>query len=81
MEPVATLHVSVAGVAHDLPAVRAKVRQGVEVAIEQDHRPAAVIKPSGPAGPGRKLSERIALEPAALESDRRANHLTPPPTG
>jgi len=32
--------------------------------VEQDHRPVAVIKPSQPAGPGRKLSECIALAEA-----------------
>lgn len=35
-----------------------KVQQGVEVVIEQDHRPIAVIKPSKPAG--RMISEIVA---------------------
>ena len=35
-----------------------KVQQGVEVIIEQDHHPVAVIKASQPAG--RKISEVIA---------------------
>jgi len=47
------LHMSEAEVARDLHAVLAKVQQGIEVVVEQDHRPVAVIKPSHPAGPGR----------------------------
>ena len=35
---------SEAEVARDLHAVLAKVQQGVEVVIEQDHRPVAVIR-------------------------------------
>ena len=35
-----------------------KVRQGVEVIIEQDNRPVAVIR--APPGKGRKISEVIA---------------------
>ena len=58
------LHMSEAEVARDLHAVLAKVQQGIEVVVEQDHRPVAVIKPSHPAGPGRKLSECIALAEA-----------------
>ncbi len=37
----------------------AKVQAGVEVIVEQDHRPVAVIKT--PPVPGRKISECIAL--------------------
>jgi antitoxin (DNA-binding transcriptional repressor) of toxin-antitoxin stability system len=42
----------------DIVAVLAQVRQGVEVVVEQDHRPVAVIKPSQPVG--RMISEVIA---------------------
>lgn len=45
-------------VASDLHAVLAKVQQGVEVVIEQNHRAVAVIKPSKPAG--RMISEIVA---------------------
>ena len=38
----------------------ARVQEGNEVIAEQDHRPVAVIK-TPPPGPGRKLSECIAL--------------------
>lgn len=64
MEVMATVHMSEAEVARDLHAVLAKVRQGVEIVIEQDQRPVAVLKPSAPARPGRKLSECIAMAEA-----------------
>jgi antitoxin (DNA-binding transcriptional repressor) of toxin-antitoxin stability system len=48
--------------ARDVHAVLEKVQQGVEVIIEQDHRPVAVIKT--PPTPGRKISECIALAKA-----------------
>lgn len=67
METMITVHMSEAEVARDLHAVLAKVRQGVEVVIEQDHRPVAVLKPSAPVRPGRKLSECIALAKAYEE--------------
>ena len=41
---MATVHMSEAEVASDLHAVLAKVQQGVEVVIEQDHRPVAVLR-------------------------------------
>lgn len=59
-----TLHISEAAVARDLHAVLAKVRQGVEIVIGQDHQPIAVLRPSERARPGRKLSECIALAKA-----------------
>ena len=55
---------SEAELARDLHAVLAKVQQGVDVVIEQDHRPIAVLKSSSPSRPGRKLSECIALAQA-----------------
>lgn len=55
---------SEAEVARDLHAVLAKVQEGVEIVIEQDDRPVAVLKPSAPARPGRKLSECIAMAQA-----------------
>lgn len=64
MEAMATVHMSEAEVARS-PSRRAG--QGcsrVEIVIEQDQRPVAVLKPSLPARPGRKLSECIALAKA-----------------
>lgn len=49
---------SAAELARDLQAVLAKVQQGVEVVIEQDNCPVAVLKSSKPAG--RMISEIIA---------------------
>ena len=40
-------------------AVLEKLKRGAEVVVEQDHRPAAVIKPVN--GPGRLVSECLAL--------------------
>lgn len=61
-----TVRMTEADVARDLPAVLEKVRQGVEVLIEQDSRPVAVIE--APPVRGRNISEVIA----ALEA-RGAN--------
>ena len=55
---------SEAEVAVDLHAVLARVQQGVEIVIEQNQKPVAVIKLSESTGPGRKLSECIALAEA-----------------
>ncbi|MGO9254764.1 MAG: hypothetical protein ACLQU1_00450 [Bryobacteraceae bacterium] len=59
---MATVRITEAELARDLHAVLAKVQEGVEVIVEQDHRPVAVIKT--PQGPGRTISECIALLPA-----------------
>jgi antitoxin (DNA-binding transcriptional repressor) of toxin-antitoxin stability system len=64
---MAIVHMSEAELARDLHAVLAKVQQGVEVVIERDHRPIAVIRPSEVGSPGRKLSECIALAKAYEE--------------
>jgi antitoxin (DNA-binding transcriptional repressor) of toxin-antitoxin stability system len=64
MREMATVHMSEAELARDLHAVLAKVQQGVEIVIEQDHQPVAVLKPSASTRPGRKLSECIALAKA-----------------
>jgi antitoxin (DNA-binding transcriptional repressor) of toxin-antitoxin stability system len=57
-----TVHMTEGEVARDLHAVLAKVQKGVEVVVEQDHRPVAVIRPAFPKG--RLLSECIALAEA-----------------
>jgi antitoxin (DNA-binding transcriptional repressor) of toxin-antitoxin stability system len=53
-----TVRISETELARDVHGVLEKVQQGVEVIVEQNHRPVAVIKPSGPTG--RKISEVIA---------------------
>ena len=50
IEGMGTVHLSEAEVASDLHAVLAKVQQGVEVVIEQNHRPVAILKASPPVG-------------------------------
>ena len=62
IESMATLRITEAELARDVHAVLAKVQQGVEVIVEQDHRPVAAIKPPFPRG--RLLSESIALAEA-----------------
>ncbi len=59
MVAMATVHMSEADVARDLHSVLERVRQGVEVVIEQDHRAVAVIKAS--QFRGRPIDECIAL--------------------
>jgi antitoxin (DNA-binding transcriptional repressor) of toxin-antitoxin stability system len=65
IEEMATVRITEAELARDIHAVLAKVQEGVEVIAEQDHRPVAVIKT--PQGPGRKISECIALAKAYEE--------------
>ena len=62
IEVMGTVRITEAELARDLHAVLAKVQEGIEVIVEQDHRPVAVIKT--PRGPGRKISECIALAKA-----------------
>ena len=58
MGAMATVQMSEAEVARDLHAVLAQVQQGVEIVIEQDDRPVAVLKQSPPVG--RMISEILA---------------------
>lgn len=60
-----TVRMTEAELARDLHAVLEKVRQGIEVVVERDYRPVAVIRT--PQGPGRKISECIALAKAHEE--------------
>ena len=65
IEEIATVRITEAELARDIHAVLAKVQEGIEVIVEQDDRPVAVIKT--PLGPGRKISECIALAKAYEE--------------
>lgn len=58
MRTTMTVRMTEAELARDVHAVLEKVRQGVEVVIEQDDRPVAVLR--SPQIGGRKLSEVIA---------------------
>lgn len=57
-----TLRMTEAELARDIHAVLAKVQQGAEIVVEQDHHPIAVIR--SPLTRGRLLSECIALAEA-----------------
>lgn len=54
-----TIHVTEAELARDLHRVLDKVREGVEVVVEQDSRPVALIKT--PPHVGRGLAECIEI--------------------
>lgn len=62
IESMAQVHMTEAELARDLHEALLKVQQGVEVVVEQDHRPVAVIR--SPVPKGRLLSECIALAEA-----------------
>jgi antitoxin (DNA-binding transcriptional repressor) of toxin-antitoxin stability system len=62
IEVMATLRITETELTRDIHAVLAKVKEGVEVIVEQDHHPVAVIKT--PHRPGRKISECIAIAKA-----------------
>ncbi len=47
---MATIHMTEAELVKNITAVLAKVREGTEVFIEQDHRTVAVLKPTQPSG-------------------------------
>jgi antitoxin (DNA-binding transcriptional repressor) of toxin-antitoxin stability system len=47
---MSTVRISETELARDVHGVLEKVQQGVEVIVEQNHRPVAVIKASKPAG-------------------------------
>jgi antitoxin (DNA-binding transcriptional repressor) of toxin-antitoxin stability system len=50
-----TVRITEGELARNLHAVLAKVQQGLEVVIEQDHRPVAILRP--PHRSGRLVSE------------------------
>ncbi len=55
---MATVRITETELARDLHSVLEKVQQGLEVVVEQNHRPVAVIKPPTPKG--RMISEIVA---------------------
>ena len=58
IQDMSTVRITESELARDVHGVLEKVQQGVEVIVEQNHRPVAVIRASQPAG--RKISEVIA---------------------
>jgi antitoxin (DNA-binding transcriptional repressor) of toxin-antitoxin stability system len=63
IEDMVQVHMTEAEAALDFHAVLARVREGVEVVVEQDHRAVAVIRALARAA-GRVISECIALAEA-----------------
>jgi hypothetical protein len=57
-----TLRITEAELTRDIHAVLAKVRDGAEILVEEDHRAVALIR--SPLPKGRLLSECIALAEA-----------------
>jgi antitoxin (DNA-binding transcriptional repressor) of toxin-antitoxin stability system len=55
IEVMATIRITEAELARDIHAVLAQVQEGLEVIVEQDHRPVAVIR--SPHRSGRPISE------------------------
>jgi antitoxin (DNA-binding transcriptional repressor) of toxin-antitoxin stability system len=55
---MSTVRISETELARDMHGVLEKVQQGVQVIVEQNHRPVAVIKASKPAG--RLVSEVLS---------------------
>ena len=59
LENMATVRITEEELAHNIHAVLAKVQEGVEVIVEQDNRPVALIRL--PHRSGRPISEIIRL--------------------
>ena len=63
IESMATIHMSDSEVTSNFAAVLDKVRNGVEVVVEQDHLPVALIR--SPKRSGKPISECIASAKAS----------------
>lgn len=74
MEP-RVVHVSEADAARDLAAILQRVQAGVEIVIERDAQPVAVIRAAPPAR--RTISECIALAEAHEKETGAAPVLDP----
>jgi len=75
IESMATIHISEADAARDLPALLARVRAGAEIVIESEARPLAVLRAAEP--PRRSISECIALAKEHEEETGEAPVLDP----
>jgi antitoxin (DNA-binding transcriptional repressor) of toxin-antitoxin stability system len=71
IESMAQVHMSGAEVSRNFAAALEKVRQGLEIVVENDHQAVAVLRPVTP--PHRKISEVLALLPknsnATMDAD------------
>jgi hypothetical protein len=65
IDGMAAVRITKAELARDIHAVLVTVQHGVEVIVEHDHQPVAVIRT--PQGPGRKIGECIAQAKAYEE--------------
>lgn len=72
---MATIHISEAEAARDLPGLLARVRAGAEIVIESDTHPAVVLRAAEP--PRRSISECIALAKKHEEETGEAPVLDP----
>jgi antitoxin (DNA-binding transcriptional repressor) of toxin-antitoxin stability system len=63
IEGMATVHMTYSEVAENFAAVLENIRRGLEVVVEQDHRPVALIR--SPHRSGRPISECIASAKAS----------------
>jgi hypothetical protein len=59
IESMLQVHMSEAEIAANFEAALEKVRQGLEVIVEHEHQPIAVLRAAEP--PRRKISECIAM--------------------
>jgi antitoxin (DNA-binding transcriptional repressor) of toxin-antitoxin stability system len=66
IEDMATVHMTDNEVSNNFAAVLENIRNGVEVVVEQDHRPVALIRSLSPQG--RLLSDCIAVAEARASS-------------
>jgi len=57
------LHMTEAEISGIFSDVLAKVRDGVEVVVEHDHRPVAVIRPAQPSGRPISESDFVRVRP------------------
>ena len=68
---MAQVHMSEAGVSRNFAAALERVRQGLEVVVEDNHQAVAVLRPADP--PRRKISEALTLMPknstATMDTD------------
>ena len=71
IEAMVQVHMSEAEVAGNFAAALEKVRQGIEIVVEHEHQPVAVLKGAEP--PRRTIAEILALmpkdSPATIDED------------
>ncbi len=72
---MATIHISEAEAARDLPGLLARVRAGAEIVIENGSYPAAILRAAAP--PRRSISECIELAKKHEEETGEAPVLDP----